>query len=68
MCSLTTECVLLLEDGTHKWISRMWNRMCSLTTECVLLQEDGTHKWISDGDGVDVVNPEPWQADVNNLY
>lgn len=31
-------------------------------------QEDGTHKWISDGDGVDVVNPEPWQADVNNLY
>jgi hypothetical protein len=29
---------------------------------------DGTKPWISDGDGVDVVTPEPWQADVNNLY
>lgn len=31
-------------------------------------QPDGKKKWISDGDGADVVSPEPWQADVNNLY
>ena len=46
MCSLTTECVLLLQN-VFSYYKRVWRsvlqkyyRMCSLTTECVLLLQN----------------------------